>query len=345
IWAVGIWWPAEISGGHVLNGAALVMAVWAAVRAGKIIPGPKPLRMTLVAVAVLMVALVSFNSLKPLLDVLGQMSFKLGGITMNVRHILEALLLMGVLGWLAFAAAAGLEKVLARQSRVSPALQALAVKTVKFVMLALGVLVALTALGVNITHLAVFGGALGVGIGLSLKSVSSNFLSGMFLLMDKSIKPGDVISLDDTTFGYVKDMHSRYIVLRRRDGKEVLIPNETLMNQQVINWSYTNKAVRAEVEIPVAYGSDMEQVQALLKEAVKTVPRVVAVPSPIVFIRHFGDSSVVFWVRYWNTDPEMGVNNLKGDVNMACWKALHDHGIEMPLPQRVVHMADGKKGR
>jgi small-conductance mechanosensitive channel len=246
-------------------------------------------------------------------------------------------------GWLSVASANGLEHMLSQRDNLSPATQSLVVKLFKLFAFTFGMLLALTAAGVNIAHLAVFGGAIGVGIGLSLKSISSNFVSGLSLLMDKSIKPGDVISLDDITFGQVKALHSRYVVLKRRDGKEVLIPNEMLMNQPVINWSYTNKAVRAEVEIPVAYGSDMEQVQAILKEAVKTVSRVVAVPTPIVFIRHFGDSAVTFWVRYWSTDPEAGVNNLKGEVNMACWKALQAHGIEQPLPQRVLHMAEPEK--
>ncbi|MDD9912416.1 MAG: mechanosensitive ion channel, partial [Alphaproteobacteria bacterium] len=131
-----------------------------------------------------------------------------------------------------------------------------------------------------------------------------------------------------------------YIVMRRRDGMEALIPNETLMVNQVINWSYSNRAIRQEVDIRVSYDSDMEQVREILLTAVKTVNRVLEVPPPVCFIREFADSSVVFLLRYWSNDPENGVNNLKGAVNMAAWKALKEAGVKIPYPQHVLHMAE-----
>lgn len=342
-WGLSLTMPRAVISGHVLNGVALVMLWWLIMRVTRLVPGPRFLKIGVVALTGLVLLLSSMNVLRPLVDMLFLTQVTLGGLTINIGNVLEAVLLLGLFGWMAFASATLLEHTLEEQDSLSPALQTLAVKVFKLVTLMLGALITLSAAGVNVTHLALFSGALGVGIGLSLKSISSNYISGLFLLIDKSIKPGDVISLDDITFGQVKALHSRYVVLRRRDGKEVLIPNETLMNQPVINWSYTNKAVRAEVEIPVSYDSNMEEVQAILREAVKTVPRVLSVPAPIIFIHRFDQSTVVFWVRFWSTDPEAGVNNLKGEVNMACWKALTEAGVEIPLPQRIIRMVEGSK--
>lgn len=336
-WLLGPHLPVHMEG-TLLRGAAVAAAMWLVLRVYHFLPGPKLLRRTFAVVSCLMVLGLSLDSLQPLMGALDHASFSVGGLTLYVRPLLQSIFMVGVLGWLAVVTTDGLAHVLEKGGRFSPALQTLLVKLFKIFGMILAVVAGLSVLGVNVTNLAVFGGALGVGIGLSLKSISSNIISGLVLLMDKSIKPGDVISLDDTTFGQVRALHSRYLVLRRRDGKEVLIPNETLMNQTVINWSYSNKAVRSEVEIPVSYGSDMEEVQALLLQAVPTVPRVLAVPKPVVFIKRFGDSAVIFLVRYWNNDPEMGVNNLRGDVNMACWKILTANKVEIPLPQRVVHM-------
>lgn len=337
-WGLARWVPHPL-GGHILNGAALVMAVWLMLRAARMLPGPRPLKFVLVSLLTAGLLLSSLESLRPLMDIVNQMNVTLGGLTISVRTVLEALFFLGMFGWLSFASAEGLEHALEKHDTISPALQALSVKLFKLTALTFGLLLALTVAGVNITHLAVFSGALGVGIGLSLKSIASNYLSGILLLLDKSIKPGDVVSVDEVTFGQVKALHGRYVVLRRRDGKEVLIPNEVLMNQPVINWSYSNKAVRSDTSVGVSYASDMEQVQNILREAVKAVPRVLTVPAPVVFIKEFADSGVVFQVRYWSNDPELGVGNLRGEVNMALWKALKHDGIEIPFPQRVVHMA------
>lgn len=338
-WLVIIALPTAV-GFQLLHIAILGMLFWVTVVLSRLMPGPQILKIATLAAVAMVLLLVSFNVFRSVLDALSLVKITLGGLNVNLKGMVEAMVLLAALIWIAIASTRALEKMMEVGGHFSASMQTLIIKVFKLVFFAMALLLMFTAAGVNVTHLAVFSGALGVGIGLSLRAISSNFISGLFLLMDGSIRPGDVISLDDMTFGQVKALNSRYIVLRRRDGKEVLIPNETLMNQPVINWSYTSKAVRAEVNIPVSYRSDMEKVQALLKEAVQSVSRVQSVPQPVVFIKSFEENAVVFIVRYWSTDPEMGVNNLKGDVNMACWKILQDNDIEIPLPQRVFHMLE-----
>lgn len=320
----------------LLQGGSVVAFIWALARAINFLEPPKP------AGVILLVALAGVVFLKgadliflPLGNVLSSISFGMGENKITLLLVVKALFLFGVLAWGCLSLGKILEQDLSRR-RVKPAARTLLLKLFRIFGFALAALVTLNTIGLNLSSLAIFGGALGIGLGFGLQTITSNFISGILLLLDKSIKPGDVVSVDDT-FGQVIDMRARYLVLRRRDGMEVLIPNEQFIGNQVINWSFSSKAVRQEVTIGVSYASDMEAVQEILLEAVKGVPRVREKPDPKVFIKEFADSSVVFAVRYWMEDPEDGVTNLKGDVNMALWKALKAHNIDIPFPQLVVH--------
>jgi small-conductance mechanosensitive channel len=192
--------------------------------------------------------------------------------------------------------------------------------------------IGLGSLGFNLTTLAVFSGAIGLGIGLGLQAVILNILSGFFLLLDRSIKPGDVIAIGDT-FGWVNSLKSRYISIITRDGKEHLIPNEKFITNPVENWSYSSKSVRIKVPVTVSYESDLAQVTQLMEQSVEGLNRVLTTPSPTCLIKAFGDNGVGMELRVWIQDPDNGVSNLKSTIYFNIWRTFKEHHIEIPYPQ------------
>ena len=199
--------------------------------------------------------------------------------------------------------------------------------------------VGIDMLGIDLTAFAVFSGALGLAIGFGLQKTVGNLIAGIILLMDRSIKPGDVIVVGDS-FGWVNKIGVRAVSVITREGKEHLIPNENLMTQEVENWSYSSRAVRVKIEIGVAYDTDLRLAQRLMIEAAKESKRVLEEPAPVCWITGFGDSSVDHEVRFWITDPEGGVGNIKGGVFLSIWDKFQEAGIEIPFPQRDVHVRD-----
>ena len=169
----------------------------------------------------------------------------------------------------------------------------------------------------------------------------SNLVSGIIILLDKSIKPGDVISLGDT-FGWINTLGARYASVVTRDGKEFLIPNEDLITNQVVNWSHTNDFVRLDIFFGTAYGDDPHKVRALAREAAASVDRVLTVRPPVCHIVGFGDSSVDYILRFWITDPTGGLTNIRGNVYLALWDIFKENNISIPFPQREVRMLGGK---
>lgn len=200
-------------------------------------------------------------------------------------------------------------------------------------------------LGVDLTALTVFSGAFGLAIGFGLQKTFGNLISGIILLLDKSIKPGDVISVTDEagneSFGQIRKIGIRAISVVTRDKTEYLIPNENLMINQVVNWSYSSKEVRVKAPVGVSYGSDLDLVEDLLYRAVDETPRVLKFPKPRVNIMGFGDNSVDFEVRFWIEDPEAGLANIRSDVFKQVWHLFREHGVEIPFPQRDLNLRQG----
>jgi small-conductance mechanosensitive channel len=183
-------------------------------------------------------------------------------------------------------------------------------------------------------------GVVGIGVGLGLQRTISNFAAGFTLLADKSIKPGDAIELDGT-FGWVTAMQGRYVSIRTRDGTELLIPNDHFITNGVINWSRSDNIVRLHAPFGVSYGQrDMRKVQEIAQEAARTVSRVVPDKDPVCNLMEFGDSSVNFDLRFWISDPQNGLANVRSEVYLAVWEALHEHDIEIPFPQRDVYIKE-----
>jgi small-conductance mechanosensitive channel len=204
-------------------------------------------------------------------------------------------------------------------------------------MIVVGFLLAMDILGIDLTALAFFSGAFGLAIGFGLQKTFGNLISGIILLMDRSIKPGDVIAIGDS-FGWVNKIGIRAVSIITRDGKEHLIPNENMMTNEVENWSYSSKNVRVRIPVGVAYNSDIKLVEKILLELAKDHSRILKRPEPKVLIKEFGDNSVNFEYRIWIKDPQAGVSNIKSDIMKQIWFEFEEHGVEFPFPQRDVHL-------
>ena len=278
------------------------------------------------------------------IDALDAVALPVGSSRVSLLTVMNAALLFAVLLWGALSLSRLIQNQIHDHSDISPRAQVLLGKVVRFSMIALAVIIALASVGTNFAALAVFTGALGVGIGIGLQNQVSNLLSGLFLLLDKSIKPGDVIEVGDT-FGWVKDMRARYVGVNTRDNKELLIPNDDFVTNQVINWSHSDVDVRMQIEFGVSYKSDPHQVRRLASAAARDAsPRVVNARQPLCHLVGFGDSSLDFVLRFWISDPQNGVTNIKGIVLLALWDTFKEHGIEIPYPHRqvILQQLDGK---
>ncbi len=217
-----------------------------------------------------------------------------------------------------------------------------------FFLLTLGVLIGINAAGVDLIALTVLTGAVGIGLGFGLQSIASNFVSGFVLLMDKSIKPGDVISFtgmpgtSTESFGWVQALRGRYVVVRDRDGVETLVPNQQLITNPVINWSYSDRKVRLKLPVRVSYRDDPEQALAVLMHATENNPRILRDPPPVSRLMQFSDHGMDLELRFWIADPEAGVNNVRSDVNRAIWRLFRDAGITIPVAQREIYIRHGE---
>lgn len=222
-------------------------------------------------------------------------------------------------------------------SQLDGAQKVLGQKLATVAILAAAFVLGLDVLGIDLTALAVFSGAFGLAIGFGMQKTIGNLIAGIILLMDRSIKPGDVIAVGDS-FGWVNKIGVRAVSVLTREGKEHLIPNEDLMTREVENWSYSNKNVRISIPVGVSYDTDMDQAIELMKQACEDVPRVLNHPKPVAWMLEFGDSSVNFEIRCWINDPQSGVGNFRAAVLKRVWDLFKEHNIEIPFPQRDIHV-------
>lgn len=213
-------------------------------------------------------------------------------------------------------------------------------KLIRASLVVLGVLIALPLAGIDITVLSVFGGALGVGIGFGLQKIASNYVSGFIILLDHSIHPGDILTVDGR-FGKVAELTTRYIVLQGTDGTESIIPNETLVSSTVINHTYSDRKIRVGVAVQIAYESDLHRAMEIMKRAAINQPRVLKDPEPRVYLKSFGDNGIDLELGLWISDPEQGQLNLCSDINMEIWEKFQEAEIEIPYPQRDIRIKSG----
>jgi small-conductance mechanosensitive channel len=266
-----------------------------------------------------------------------QLAFSLGETRLSLLMVVKLVVLSGLYVLLAVWLSGLVEQQLNRSKHINISMRVGLTKVVKVVLLSLAFLLALTEAGLNLASLTVFGGALGVGIGFGLQKIVSNFISGFILLGDRSIRPGDVISIGNT-YGWVRELRARYIVVRNRDGVETLIPNENLVTSDVINWSYSDKRVRVRIPVEISYDDDPEQAMAIMEKAATASSRVLETPPPAVRLMEFADSGIALELRVWLSDPQEGVGNVRSDVNLAIWHGFKAAGITIPYPQRDVHL-------
>ncbi|WP_340587064.1 mechanosensitive ion channel family protein [Erythrobacter alti] len=275
-------------------------------------------------------------------DTLDAIAVEVGSSRISVWDVLVmvgVLLLVLVVAWmLTRLSRTGLRRVTSLDSSQ----RLLAEKLVTIVIWSAAFLVGIDTLGIDLTALAVFSGAFGLAIGFGLQKTFGNLIAGIILLMDKSIKPGDVINIADQagneTFGQIRKIGIRAVSITTRDEREYLIPNENLMINQVENWSYSSRKVRMQVPVGVSYACDMNLAQELMLQAAKDCSRVLKTPAPTVWMAEYGDSSVNFVIHCWITDPEMGVGNVRSAVLTRLWDLFQENNIEIPFPQRDLNL-------
>lgn len=267
-------------------------------------------------------------------------AFSIGTFRLSLLAVMKAIILLTVLVWLAAIVGNFIERRLRQNEDLAPALQVLLAKFVKFALITLAALITVSAVGIDLTALTVFSGALGLGIGFGLQKVASNLISGIIILSDRSIKPGDVISLGET-FGWINALKSRYVSVITRDGVEYLIPNELFVSEQVVNWSYSTQNVRQEIKFGACYEADPYKVRELAIAALSGLDRVLERPSPVCHIVGFGDSSVDYVLRFWIRDPKNGLANIRGNAFLAIWDAFKEHDISIPYPHRQLILPEG----
>ncbi|MEX1147628.1 MAG: mechanosensitive ion channel domain-containing protein [Sphingomonadales bacterium] len=275
--------------------------------------------------------------LGPTVTFLDAAAISFGDVRISLLNVLQGVMTFVVVIWLALLVAHLLEQTLSRMPTLTPSAKVLLGKLARIMLITLAVLIGITSTGMDLTALAVFGGAIGLGIGFGLQKVVSNLFSGVILLMDRSIKPGDVIEVGDT-YGWINKLAARYTSVITRDGREHLVPNEDMITMPVINWTYSSTHVRRHIPVGVAYGADLDLAMKLILEAADETERVLKNPDPKCLIKGFGDSAVELELRMWIGDPQNGVSNVASDVLYRIWTKFHEHGVEIPFPQRDLHV-------
>ncbi len=290
--------------------------------------------------------LVALNLTDDVAGFLDGVAISIGDLHISALGILKAVLLIGALLILARLGTKAAERGLARNEDITPSMQVLLAKAIQVALYGTVFIVAIRTLGFDLTGIALLSGAVGVGIGFGLQKVVSNLISGIIILMDRSIKPGDVISLGDT-FGWINALGARYVSVVTRDGREYLIPNEDLITNQVVNWSHSDRFVRLDLDFGSSYDDDPHKVRAVAIKAVKSVRRVLSggKHEPVCHITEFGDSSVNYVLRFWISDPTAGLTNIRGDVYLSLWDAFKNEDISIPFPQREVRLLNDQIDR
>lgn len=268
------------------------------------------------------------------------LSFTSGKHTFSLWLLAQAVVVIVVAVVAALALSRFVENRLMGVTQMNLSLRMALSKAARTVLLILAVLVTLPAVGIDITVLSVFGGALGVGLGFGLQKVASNYISGFIILLDRSIRIGDLVTVDNQ-YGEVSQINTRYTLLRALDGTETIVPNENFITQTVVNHSLSEPTVRVAVSVGVSYNTDLDHARELMLAAADEHARVVhddPEAPPRVFLKEFADSSIVLELAVWIRDPSEGQANLKSDLNWSIWRAFKAAGVEIPFPQRVIHM-------
>ena len=287
----------------------------------------------------LIAALSILNQLEPAAEALDSVSIVLGGLRLTPLLVIKLVLLLIATLWLTNIASNFAENRINQSTDLTPSIQVLLVKMIRMGLMIVAVAVALSAVGINLSALAVFSGAVGVGIGIGLQKIVANFLSGIILLADKSVKPGDLVTIGDSS-GRISAMKTRYISVAAGDGREFLIPNEDLVTQKVTNWTYTDKNTLVKVNFGTNYESDPRRVCQLAVEIAAAAPRAIKSKTPGCILTEFAETGMKFSLTFWIADPD-GMDNVKSDVMLSLWEAFKREGIKVPYPVRELRVRGG----
>jgi small-conductance mechanosensitive channel len=287
----------------------------------------------------LVAALSIIGQLEPALDALDSYAIVLGGLRLTPLLVIKLVVLLAVALWLSNIASRFLEARITQSRDLTPSIQVLLIKMLRLGLMVLAVVIVLGAVGINLSALAIFSGAVGVGIGFGLQKIVANFISGVILLADKSVKPGDLVTIGDSS-GRISAMNTRYISVAAGDGREFLIPNEDLITQKVVNWTYTDKNTLLKVNFSTNYDADPRLVCKLAIEAAEASPRATKGKPPNCIITEFAEAGMKFTLTFWISDPD-GMDRVKSDVMMTLWDAFKHDDIRVPYPVREIRIRGG----
>ena len=321
----------------LLSTAMSLTVAWFVIRLGSSFIDNPLISRAVAAVIWVIAALNILGYLSPVVEFLDETKFNAGQASISLYAVVSSLFSIAIFLWIAFALIKLVDNVLKSSSNITPSARALLSKTFKFALVAAAFIFGLSTVGIDLTAFAVLGGAVGVGIGFGLQKIFSNLISGFILLLDKSIKPGDTINVEGS-YGRVDTLSARYVSVITRDGIEHLVPNEEMIINRVENWSYSHENVRLRIPVGVHYKTDVNKAIELCLEAADEVDRVLSLPKPACLLKGFGDNSVDLEIRIWVRDPMSGCSNVKSQVLLILWNKFHEHNIEIPYPQRDLHL-------
>ncbi len=332
-------------GSYLIYSALVLAAAWLVINAVSHLSRSRTIGLTFALIAWAYVAAVVLGVADVATEILDA-GFDIGTFRLSLLSMLQAVFLLGGMLWLSAAVGNFLDRRIQNIEDMTPSLRVLIGKILRIALIVIAATIALSGMGIDLTALTIFSGAVGVGIGFGLQKVVSNFISGIIILMDHSIKPGDTVTLGET-FGWIRELRARFVSVITRDGREFLIPNEDFITTEVVNWSFSDQYVRLDVLFGVAYDSDPHEVERIAIGAASSVERVEDRPTPpgrkqprppVCWLIGFGESSLEFKLRFWISDPQEGTTNIRGKVLMAVWDAFQENGIRIPYPHREIIM-------
>ncbi len=342
LWLIVVWLSVLVAHGagwplHLLESTASLLTAWVLIRLTSQLVRDKAWAQFVAVTLWTVAALNILDLLDPTIELLDSLAVTFGELRVSVLTMVKGVLSLFVLVWVAIVASGVLERRFNQSPNLTPSVQVLLGKLTRATLLIIAVLIAIRSVGIDLTAFAVFSGALGVGIGFGLQKIIANLVSGVILLLEKSIKPGDVIAVNGT-YGWIESFGARYASVVTRDGTEHLIPNEDLITQRVENWSHRDNLLRLRIPIGVSYRADVKLAIQQCLDAASEVDRVLKEPKSVCLLKGFGDSSVDLELRIWIDDPQNGVSNVKSLVLLLVWEKFHEHAIEIPFPQRDLHV-------
>lgn len=330
-------WPSR---SYVIGVAASLATAWLVIRfATSLIRNGFIVRVVSGA-AWIVAALSILGQLEPALTALDSVAFRFGSLNLTPLLVIKVTVFLGAALWLANIASNFLEARIARSRDLTPSVQVLLTKMVRLLLMVVAVIAVMSAAGIDLSAFALFSGAIGVGLGFGLQKIVANFISGVILLADKSVKPGDLITIGDSS-GRISAMNTRYISVAAGDGREILIPNEDLVTQKVVNWTYTNRNMLVKVNFATNYDADPEVVRRLAVEIAAKTPSVADFKPPNCLLMEFAETGMKFVLTFWIADLDAGMDNVRSEVMVALWQAFKRENIRVPYPVREIRVRGG----